>query len=29
MLWLLCDAAGVGGECITFPQVRPSGITRG
>ena len=29
MLWLLCDASGVGGGCITFPRVRPSGITRG
>ena len=29
MLRLLCDAAGVGGEYITFPRVRPSGIIRG
>ena len=29
MLWLLCDASGVGGGCITFPRVRPLGITRG
>ena len=25
MLWLLCDASGVGGGCITFPTGSPFG----